>query len=156
MVLGVRQQPDGRALKHGQPRGARARSGLLKHLPFYARWYRLLLFWPGTDGILPHLKIDPTWPHADRSINAHNEAWRKQLVAYIESLVGDDPELLKKVVPPYPVMVKRMNQDNGSWFQTLKQPHVTLVSGRIECIDETGIVCDGTTAANDERRAVGE
>lgn len=115
---------------------------LLKHLPFYARWYRLLLFWPGTDGILPHLKIDPTWPHADRSINAHNEGWRKQLVAYIESQVGDDPELLKKVVPPYPVMVKRMNQDNGSWFQTLKQPHVTLVSGRIECIDETGLVCD--------------
>jgi len=116
---------------------------LLQHLPLYARWYRLLLFWPGTDGVLPHLKMDPTWPHPERSINAHNEEWRKQLVAYIESQVGDDPELLKKVVPPYPVMVKRMNQDNGSWFRTLKLPHVELVNERIDRIDETGIVCGG-------------
>ena len=116
---------------------------LLKHVPYYARWYRFILFWPGTDGILPNLKIDPDWPHADRSINAHNEAWRQQLVQYMESQVGDNPELLKKVVPPYPVMVKRMNQDNGSWFRTLKMPHVDLLTGQIERFDETGIVCDG-------------
>ncbi len=61
----------------------------------------------------------------------------------MESQVGEDPELLKKVVPPYPVMVKRMNQDNGSWFRTLKQSHVDLVTGRIERFDGTGIVCDG-------------
>jgi 4-hydroxyacetophenone monooxygenase len=117
---------------------------LLKHVPYYARWYRFILLWPGTDGLLPNLHIDPAWPHPERSINAHNEAWREQLVKYMESQVGDDQELLKKVVPPYPVMVKRMNQDNGSWFRTLKMPHVDLVTGRIERIDETGIVCDGT------------
>jgi 4-hydroxyacetophenone monooxygenase len=122
---------------------------LLEHLPFYARWYRFLLFWPGTDGILPHLRIDPEWPHGDRSINAHNEAWRNQLVDYIASQVGDDPELLKKVVPPYPVMVKRMNQDNGSWFRTLKQPHVALETGRIERFDADGIWCDGEHRAFD-------
>ncbi|HWI12265.1 MAG TPA: NAD(P)/FAD-dependent oxidoreductase, partial [Burkholderiaceae bacterium] len=116
---------------------------LLQHLPFYARWYRFLLFWPGTDGILPNLRIDPDWAHPDRSINAHNEEMRQQMVAYIESQVGDDPELLKKVVPPYPVMVKRMNQDNGSWFRALKQPHVDLQTGRIQRIDATGIWCDG-------------
>lgn len=116
---------------------------LLKHIPYYARWYRFILFWPGTDGVLPNLRIDPDWPHADRSINAHNEAWREQLVKYIESQVGDRPDLLKKVIPSYPVMVKRMNQDNGSWFRTLKLPHVALESGRIERFDATGIVCDG-------------
>jgi 4-hydroxyacetophenone monooxygenase len=116
---------------------------LLKHIPYYARWYRFILFWPGTDGILPNLKIDPAWPNAERSINAHNESWRQNLVKYIESQVGDNQELLKKVVPPYPVMVKRMNQDNGSWFRTLKMPHVDLLNGRIERITESGIVCDG-------------
>ncbi len=116
---------------------------LLKHLPFYSRWYRFLLFWPGTDGILPDLKIDPSWPHPERSINANNDAWRQQMVAYIESQVGEDPELLKKVVPAYPVMVKRMNQDNGSWFRTLKLPHVALQTGSIERFDATGIWCDG-------------
>ena len=35
---------------------------LLKHLPYYARWYRFLLFWPGSDGLLPSLRVDPDWP----------------------------------------------------------------------------------------------
>jgi 4-hydroxyacetophenone monooxygenase len=39
---------------------------LLKHVPYYARWYRFILLWLGTDGILPNLRIDPQWPHADR------------------------------------------------------------------------------------------
>ena len=25
---------------------------LLRHVPAYARWYRFLLFWPGSDGLL--------------------------------------------------------------------------------------------------------
>ena len=31
----------------------------LKHLPYYGRWYRFLIFWPACDGLLPALKIDP-------------------------------------------------------------------------------------------------
>jgi len=120
-----------------------AKRWLLKHVPFYGRWYRFILMWPGTDGILPDLEIDPSWPHPERSINAHNEAWRKALVQYIESQLADRPDLLKKVVPQYPVMVKRMNQDNGSWFHALKQRNVELITEKIERFDETGIVCDG-------------
>ena len=32
---------------------------LLTHLPYYARWYRFLLFYASSDGLLPALKIDP-------------------------------------------------------------------------------------------------
>ena len=39
----------------------------LRHLPFYGRWYRFLLFWPGCDGGLAGARIDPEWPHQDRA-----------------------------------------------------------------------------------------
>ena len=116
---------------------------LLKHVPYYARWYRFLLFWPGTDGILPKLKIDPTWPHPERAVNAHNDAMREQLTNYIKTQVGDDAELLAKVLPDYPVMVKRMLQDNGSWLKTLQRENVSLVTDGISEINAGGIVCGG-------------
>src|SRR5690606_41718688 len=43
---------------------------LLRHVPFYARWYRFLIFWPGTDASLPRIRIDPDWPHPQRAVNA--------------------------------------------------------------------------------------
>jgi 4-hydroxyacetophenone monooxygenase len=116
---------------------------LLKHVPYYAQWYRFLLFWPGTDGILPKLKVDPVWPHPERAVNAHNDALREQLTNYIKSQVGDNAGLLAKVVPNYPVMVKRMLQDNGSWLKTLQRGNVELVTDGISEINAGGIVCGG-------------
>jgi 4-hydroxyacetophenone monooxygenase len=116
---------------------------LLKHVPYYARWYRFLLFWPGTDGILPKLKVDPAWPHPERAVNAHNDAMREQLTNYIKAQVGDNTGLLAKVVPNYPVMVKRMLQDNGSWLKTLQRDNVELVTDGISGINASGIVCGG-------------
>ncbi len=46
----------------------------------------------------------------------------------MKSQVGDDPELLEKVVPKYPPFGKRMLQDNGSWLSTLKRENVDLVT----------------------------
>lgn len=118
---------------------------LLEHVPFYARWYRFLLFWPGSDGLLPSLVIDPEWPHPDRSVNALNEATRVAFVDYMKSQVGDDPELLDKVIPKYPPFGKRMLQDNGSWLSTLKRENVDLVTEGIRGIVPEGIVTeDGT------------
>lgn len=113
---------------------------LLRHVPYYARWYRFLIFWPGSDGLWPSLVVDPDWPHPDRSINAANEAMRERFTAYIEAQVGDDPELLAKVVPSYPPFGKRMLQDDGSWLAALKRPNVELVTDGIEKLTEAGIV----------------
>jgi 4-hydroxyacetophenone monooxygenase len=38
----------------------------IRHLPFYGRWYRFLLFWPGCDGGLAAAKIDPSYPRTRR------------------------------------------------------------------------------------------
>lgn len=113
---------------------------LMQHVPYYARWYRFLIFWPGTDASLPRIRIDPDWPHPERAVNAVNDEWRKGLIEYMKAQIGDDPALLEKVTPKYPVMGKRMLQDNGSWLAALKRPNVELVTEAVTQIDEQGIV----------------
>lgn len=113
---------------------------LLRHLPAYARWYRFLLFWPGSDGLLPSLVIDPSWPHPERSVNALNEAQRVAFTAYLEQQVSDRPDLLPKVVPRYPPFGKRMLQDNGSWLGALKRENVELVTSGIREITRDAVV----------------
>jgi len=122
---------------------------LLEHLPYYGRWYRFLLFWPGSDGLLPSLQVDPDWPHPERSVCAANEQQRILFTDYLKQQVGDDPELLAKVTPPYPPFGKRMLQDNGSWLATLKRDNVRLVSDPIAEIERDAIVCE-----NGERHPV--
>ncbi len=123
---------------------------LLRHVPYYGRWYRFLLFWPGSDGLWPSLVIDPAWPHQNRSINAANEEMRVAFTDYMRQQLGDDPALLEKVVPKYPPFGKRMLQDNGSWLATLKRENVELVIDRITRVTRDGIVCrDGKEYAVD-------
>ncbi len=64
---------------------------LFKHVPYYARWYRFLLFWPGSDGLLPSLIVDPAWPHQDRSINEANEQTRIFFTDYIAAASRERP-----------------------------------------------------------------
>ncbi len=113
---------------------------LLAHVPFYARWYRFLLFWPGSDGLMPSLIIDPDWPHPERSVNALNEATRVSFTDYMESQLDKNQELLDKVVPDYPPFGKRMLQDNGSWLNTLCQENVDLVDSAAERITPEGVI----------------
>ena len=117
----------------------------IRHLPFYGRWYRFLLFWPGCDGSLQNAVIDPDWPHQDRSINAANDMARQMFTDWITGQVGDDPELLAKVIPDYPATGKRTLQDNGSWLRALTRDNVDLVRTQIDHIDAHGVVTsDGT------------
>jgi len=116
---------------------------LLAHLPYYARWYRFLLFYPASDGLMPSLVVDPAWPHQERSVNEANELMRQVFTDWITSQVGDDPELLAKVVPRYPPFIKRMLQDNGSWLGALKRENVELVTDRIDEVTPSGLRAGG-------------
>ena len=53
---------------------------------------------------------------------------REFFTQYMAQQIGDDPELLAKVVPRYPPFGKRMLQDNGTWLATLKRDNVDLVT----------------------------
>jgi 4-hydroxyacetophenone monooxygenase len=116
---------------------------LVQHVPYYARWFRFLIFYPGSDGILPAIRIDKSWPHPERSVNALNDQYRSQLIEYMKSQVNGNLALLEKVTPKFPFMGKRMLQDNGSWLRALQQPNVELITEGVERIDATGIAASG-------------
>lgn len=112
----------------------------MRHLPFYGRWYRFLIFWPGCDGGLVAARVDPEWPDDGRSVSAANEATRQLFTDWITNQVDNDPELVAKVVPAYPATGKRTLQDNGSWLASLTRDNVELVTESIERITPKGIV----------------
>lgn len=114
----------------------------LTHLPYYARWYRFYLFWPGCDGGMAAMSVDPEWPHQERSVSAANEAARLAFSGYLEEQVGGDASLLKKVIPDYVCLGKRTLQDNGSWLGALKRSDVELVTCGIAEIREHSVRCE--------------
>ena len=117
----------------------------MRHLPYYGRWYRFLIFWPACDGGLPAMRIDPDYPHQDRAISEINDAAREFFTGWIAGQVGDDPDLLAKVIPDHVCLGTRTLQDNGSWLAALTRPHVDLVTDPIEVIEADAIVtADGT------------
>jgi 4-hydroxyacetophenone monooxygenase len=118
----------------------------LRHLPFYGRWYRFLLFWPACDGGLPAMRVDPDYPHQDRAISEINDAAREVFTQWMAEQVGDDAELLAKIVPDYVCLGKRTLQDNGSWLAALTRDDVDLVTEPITEIVPNGVVTgDGAT-----------
>jgi 4-hydroxyacetophenone monooxygenase len=117
----------------------------LRHLPFYGRWYRFLLFWPGCDKGLDAARVDADYPDQQTAVSEINEITRIMFTEWISSQVGDDPELLAKVVPDYPATGKRTLQDNGSWLRTLTRDNVELVRTGIDRIESDAVVtADGT------------
>ena len=112
----------------------------LRHLPFYGRWYRFLIFWPGCDKGLEGARVDPDYPDQQRAVSERNEITRQMFTDWITSQVGDDPELLAKVIPDYPATGKRTLQDNGSWLRTLTRDNVELVRTGIDHIEADAIV----------------
>jgi 4-hydroxyacetophenone monooxygenase len=114
---------------------------LLENVPYYSKWYRFILFWRTSDGAYPALQVDPEWPHPERSLNATNDMMRQMITDYIRSEVGDDPELLAKVLPTYPPFGKRILIDNG-WFRMVKRPNVELVTDDIREVTSNAVVVE--------------
>ncbi len=112
----------------------------LRHLPFYGRWYRFLIFWPGCDKGLEAARVDPDYPEQQTAVSEMNDLTRQMFTDWITSQVGDDPELIAKVVPDYPATGKRTLQDNGSWLRTLTRDNVELVRTGIDHIESDAVV----------------
>ena len=112
----------------------------LRHLPFYGRWYRFLIFWPGCDKGLEAARVDPEYPDQQTAVSEMNDLTRLMFTDWITSQLGDDPELIAKVVPDYPATGKRTLQDNGSWLRTLTRDNVELVRTGIDHIESDAVV----------------
>jgi 4-hydroxyacetophenone monooxygenase len=118
----------------------------MRHLPFYGRWYRFLVLWPGADKGLDAARGDPEYADRDYAVSDINAAARMMFTQWITGQVGQGHELLAKVLPDYPATGKRTLQDNGSWLQTLQRDNVDLVRTPIRRITAGGIITeDGVT-----------
>jgi 4-hydroxyacetophenone monooxygenase len=117
-----------------------------QHLPFYARWFRFMMTFPGISiGTEPY-KRDPSYQdETSTSVNATNAQRRDILLDWMKSVLADRPDLVDKCMPNYPAMGKRVLQDNGSWLRSLMKPNVELVRTQIERIEPHGVrTVDGT------------
>jgi 4-hydroxyacetophenone monooxygenase len=114
----------------------------LRHLPFYGRWYRFLLFWPGCDKGLEAARVDADYPDQQKAVSEINEITRIMFTEWIRSQVDDDPDLLAKVIPDYPATGKRTLQDDGSWLRTLTRDNVELVRTGIDRVEPDAVVTE--------------
>ncbi|MCG5434056.1 NAD(P)/FAD-dependent oxidoreductase [Mycobacterium sp. MYCO198283] len=112
----------------------------MTHLPYYSRWYRFLVLWPGADKGLDAARVDPDYADQSHAVSEVNALARLMFTDWITTQVGDDAELLAKVLPDYPATGKRTLQDNGTWIATLRRDDVDLVRTPIERITPTGVV----------------
>lgn len=128
------------------PEGSR---WLLQHVPFYAEWFRFVMFWRYGDGLLPYLRRDPEWPHPERSMNRTNDRHRAEMTSHLESELEGKPELLERCQPDYPPFGKRILLDNG-WYKTIRRDDVDLVTDSIERVVDGGVVtADGQLRTHD-------
>jgi 4-hydroxyacetophenone monooxygenase len=113
----------------------------MRHLPFYGRWFRFAMIWPGIGMGVEPFRRDPAYDDSDgRAVNEANARRRVEMTRWITSQLEGRPDLVEKSVPPYPPTAKRILQDNGSWLTCLKKPNVELVRTAIDRIVPEGIV----------------
>lgn len=112
----------------------------LRHLPFYGRWYRFLLFWPSCDTGLVAARVDPDWEPQERSVSEANEMTRLMFTDWITSQLEGRPDLVERCVPDYPPTGKRTLQDDGSWLQALKKENVELVRAGVDRLEADAVV----------------
>jgi 4-hydroxyacetophenone monooxygenase len=118
----------------------------MRHLPFYTRWFRFIMLYPGIAAGTEQYRLDPEWSDPKGpSVNKVNAQRRDDLLAWITSQLADRPDLIEQSIPNYPAFGKRILQDNGSWLATLKKPNVELVHTAIERVEPNGVrTVDGT------------
>lgn len=120
----------------------RIRSGeqwAIEHLPYFAGWMRALLFNWAQDLTPEWMKIEPDWPQDGRSVSRVNHMMRERMIADMQRIMADRPDLLAKIVPDYPPFVKRPTIQTGNFYEALKRDNVELVTDAIECFTPVGI-----------------
>jgi len=113
----------------------------MRHLPFYARWFRFLMFYPASGLSIENSRIDPDWHDPEgRSFSRANFERRTIFEGWITSHLEGRPDLVEKSMPHYPPSAKRMLQDNGSWLKCLLRDNVELIRTGIERVCAEGVV----------------
>ncbi len=114
------------------------KSWLLRHMPFYANWYRFNLFWMLTEFLLPAVTRQPGWT-GEGTISELNAGVRALLEGAMAAQFEGRPDLLAKSIPAYAPGGKRMLVDNGVWATALRRDNVELVDDPIAGVEPEGV-----------------
>ena len=118
----------------------------LRHLPFYRRWYRFLLFWPFCDKGLDAARVDPDYPDQQRAVSEVNDIARIMFTEWILKPGRRGRRVAGQCAARLSSHRKRTLQDNGSWLGTLKRDNVDLVRNGIARIEPDAVVTDSAVS----------
>lgn len=121
---------------------------LFKNMPNYWNWYCYSSY--DTSLQLQNTQVyDHEWRKTQPGVSESNERLRAALTQYIRSKLGDREDLIKKCIPTYAPMGRRLVVDNG-FYESLLRPNVELVTDGIARITPHGIVSsDGSERRSD-------
>ncbi len=112
---------------------------LLKHVPFYAKWFRFNMFWSAAEGLLQAVTGEEGWERPEESVSELNQQFRDTLIANLEETLAGRPDLIEKCTPDYPPGAKRALIDDGKYLRTLLRDNVSLLDDGIAAITEKGL-----------------
>ncbi|KAF2802334.1 FAD/NAD(P)-binding domain-containing protein [Mytilinidion resinicola] len=110
---------------------------MFDHMPYYWNWYCYAAYFRSLDLAAVQVK-DKEYEAKGGRVNERNDSVREALTNFITKKMASKPELIKKLVPTYPPLVRRLVMDNG-FYDTLLQDNCELVTDSIERITEKGI-----------------
>ena len=123
----------------------RGKHWLLRHVPFYAKWYRFKVFWTGAEGMLAAARADEGWNRPEESVGEASQAARDMILENLVAELDGREDLIEKCTPNYPPFAKRMLIDDGKYLRTLRRNNVSLITDSIDQITPKGIrTADGT------------
>lgn len=115
---------------------------LLANVPSYARWERMRAMLSTMDRYRPMTLVDPDWRSSHGTFSAQNEAFRAELIGYINEVLGEKrPELVPKMIPDYPPFSRRIIRDSG-WYEMLTRDNVHFHEAARIGFDEESIIDD--------------
>jgi 4-hydroxyacetophenone monooxygenase len=121
-------------------RVTREMSWLCDNMPYYWNWYCYAAYFRSLD--LAALQVrDAEYEAKGGCVNSRNDSVRETLTEFIKEKFSDRPDLIPKLIPKYAPLVRRLVVDNG-FYDILKEPHVELVTDRIDSITEKGILTE--------------
>ncbi|KAJ0413669.1 hypothetical protein BJY00DRAFT_319553 [Aspergillus carlsbadensis] len=110
---------------------------LCDNMPGYWNWFCYAAYYRSLDLAALQVRDNAYEAHGGR-VNARNEGVCQTLTEFIKTKMAAKPELIPKLTPKYPPLVRRLVVDNG-FYDCLLQDHVDLITDSIERITPKGI-----------------
>lgn len=121
----------------------------MEHIPMVTQWKRTQALATQLMDMRGMMGFDKEWNEKTGGFGPMNDAMTQMSLDYLKASFPDDPEMVRKLTPPYPLFAKRPILDCG-YYEALAKPHVDLVEGALSAFNEHGVVlADGTHIACD-------